>query len=550
MLLFRQCVFFLRRRRKLLAGFLTFWLIGTIFYTSSVNDRSNSILQLQQYPEVKLSMLEDFDSKGYIDKTREEGIKEPYKRNQFNQKKSDELEADRDIPDTRSSQCHNVLYDISSFPQTSIIITFHNEARSTLLRSVISVLNRSHPQLIKEIILVDDFSDDAEVGLSLTQLPKVKVLRNSKREGLIRSRVRGANAATASVLTFLDSHIEANKGWLLPLLQRVKEDHTRVVCPVIDVINMDTFKYVGASTDLRGGFDWSLHFKWEHMSEQQRKSRKDNIDPIRTPMIAGGLFMIDREWFNYLGQYDTMMDIWGGENFEISFRTWMCGGSLEIIPCSRVGHVFRKKHPYTFPEGNANTYIKNTRRTAEVWMDEYKKYFYAARPSAKGKPYGNVDDRKKLRQDLKCKSFQWYLQNVYPDLKIPDEKTYFEMRQDEMCLDSLSSKPNGMGTMALYKCHGNGGNQEWVMTKEETLRHKEVCLTVASNEPNSKAFLTPCRKGDNKQKWSYKDNLMKHQASGLCLDSRLARGIQSKLMVGMCDSSDQSQRWDLQRLAM
>ena len=57
--------------------------------------------------------------------------------------------------------CKAVAYP-SRIPDTTVIIIFYNEAWTTLLRTVHSVLDRSPPELINEIILVDDFSTMGE----------------------------------------------------------------------------------------------------------------------------------------------------------------------------------------------------------------------------------------------------------------------------------------------------------------------------------------------------------------------------------------------------
>lgn len=305
------------------------------------------------------------------------------------------------------------------------------------------------------------------------QIP-IHLVHLENRSGLIRARLTGSEMAKGKILLFLDAHVEVTDGWLEPLVSRVAEDRKRVVAPIIDVISDDTFEYVTASETTWGGFNWHLNFRWYAVPKRELNRRgSDRSMPIQTPTIAGGLFAIDKQFFYDIGSYDEGMQVWGGENLEISFRVWMCGGSLEIHPCSRVGHVFRKQTPYTFPGGTAKVIHHNAARTAEVWMDEYKAFFYKMVPAARNVEAGDVSERKKLRETLQCKSFKWYLENIYPEAPLPaDFRSLGAIvnRFTEKCVDT-NGKKDGQAP-GIQACHGAGGNQ--VCAFDLTLKY---CIT-------------------------------------------------------------------------
>lgn len=136
--------------------------------------------------------------------------------------------------------------------------------------------------------------------------------------------------------------------------------------------------------------------------------------------MAGGLFSINRTFFGHLGWYDEGFEIYGGENVELSLKAWMCGGRIETVPCSRVGHVQKAGHPYLREESTDWVRI-NTVRVAEVWLDQYAQVVYDmfGGPQFRGN-FGDVSSRRKLRESLKCHSFRWYLDNVFPELDDPE----------------------------------------------------------------------------------------------------------------------------------
>ncbi|VDK74713.1 unnamed protein product [Onchocerca ochengi] len=510
-----------------------------------------------------------------------------FEKNAFNQYVSDMISIHRSLPSYIDEECKTEKYD-SDLPNTSVIICFHNEAWSVLLRTVHSVLERTRENLLAEIILVDDFSDmthlKADLEIYMRQFPKVRILRLEKREGLIRARIRGAAISKGSVITYLDSHCECLEGWIEPLLDRIKKNPKTVVCPVIDVIDDNTFEYHYSKAYFTnvGGFDWSLQFNWHAIPEKDRKGRRD-IDPVKSPTMAGGLFSIDRAFFGELGAYDSGFDIWGGENLELSFKTWMCGGILEIVPCSHVGHIFRKRSPYKWRSG-VNVLKRNSVRLAEG-------------------DFGDISSRKTLREKLHCKSFKWYLDNVYPELFVPGNaigkgengrkqiksgnkwEDHFQIRNKgevtgdviQYCLDSevgediqkvviafpchksggnqIRNKGGGStncldwtsrgkrksAALGLYWCHKKGGNQFWMLSKDGEIRRDDSCIDYAGTD----VMVYPCHglKGNQEWKYLFYKNQILHVITDKCLE--MSRDG-AKLIMNVCDQTNPYQQWLVQ----
>uniref|UniRef100_A0A8C3C8E0 Polypeptide N-acetylgalactosaminyltransferase like 6 n=1 Tax=Cairina moschata TaxID=8855 RepID=A0A8C3C8E0_CAIMO len=90
--------------------------------------------------------------------TEEDHDDSAYRENGFNIFVSNNIALERSLPDIRHPNCKHKVY-LEKLPNTSIIIPFHNEGWTSLLRTIHSIINRTPDSLIAEIILVDDFSD-------------------------------------------------------------------------------------------------------------------------------------------------------------------------------------------------------------------------------------------------------------------------------------------------------------------------------------------------------------------------------------------------------
>ncbi|XP_061669643.1 polypeptide N-acetylgalactosaminyltransferase 15-like [Syngnathoides biaculeatus] len=443
----------------------------------------------------------------------------------------DEEDTRRSPPDARHPRCLGEQYE-DFLPSASVVICFHNEAWESLVRTLHSVLSTTRRSFLLELLLVDDLSTQDHLKTTLSEyvshLDGVRLVRSAQRLGVAGCRNLGASEASGEVLVFVDPECECHEGWLEPLLERLARDRTRVVSPVVDAIHRQTFEYNVTQWPVWGVFDWNLDFSWEPKPQLLDQDSALAIEPVLSPALGGGVLAIDRHFFHHVGGFDPGILLRGGEQIELSIRVWLCGGSMEVVPCSRVAQPDRRHLPRLPSRFQDREQLeRNKIRIAETWMDAYRKIFYRRDTLAhfiRQSEGPNITERLQLKKTLACRDFHWYLTKIRPQLYVPQDRPGLSGELYSVavggCVDRVPGQGAPAGAMILAPCSGTG-SQHCDLNSDGEVRWGPAggfCLDAVGE----RVVLSECQRpvGDRLQ-WTFikLSGQLLHRQSQLCMEA-------------------------------
>ena len=137
-------------------------------------------------------------------------------------------------------------------------------------------------------------------------------------------------------------------------------------------------------------------------------------------------------------------------------------------------------------------------------MDDYAKFYYARSSKRGSVDFGDISDRIKLRENLQCKSFKWYLENVFPELEVPSDGIAYGMVSRQSINESM---------FLLFS---------WVQSFCSQIKNlgygKSQCLDAHGKQEKIISVVHKCDSKKKSQYWELRDGFIKRDE--YCMEFR------------------------------
>jgi GT2 family glycosyltransferase len=216
-------------------------------------------------------------------------------------------------------------------PRVSVIVA-HFEQPDDLRRTLAALRAQTYPRELVEIVVVDDGSAEAPV------VPDDVVLVRQADEGfrLAAARNRGAEAATGSVLCFLDADCAPEP--------RYVEELTRLPALSSDVVTVGRRRHADlsalpddAALDRLPAAVLFDDPSWL-ANAYERSADLLRADQRSYRYLIGAVLCCTAEFFRETGGFDESFTTYGGEDWDWAWRCWTHGAVLAHVPAAVAWH--------------------------------------------------------------------------------------------------------------------------------------------------------------------------------------------------------------------
>lgn len=285
----------------------------------------------------------------------------------------------------------------------------------------------------------------------------------------------------------------------------------------------------------RGVYDWN--YRYQYLPKRpQDKTVEGQLYELA--VLTGNSYAIRRELFFYLGGYDEGFLIWNAENYEISVKLWLCSEGIRVVPCSRVMHLSKMFTAHRTSKDSIDFSARNLKRLTEVWMDEYKEYFYRNDQSRyDAVDIGDLTAQFELKERLKCKPYKHFVEVVAPDMLIR-----YPLVPQHFAAGTIKSESTGKclgrvkNLMSIIDCTQTLAT-DFILSLEKSLKYNDTndqCLNC-----NDMTFCNCWHQfGDQYWKFDFKSRQIINPPTNQCITANL-----TVVNVQPCNETALDQKW-------